>query len=177
MASQVFLMPSPPSVVSSCLRMSEGSRVAKSKVNESNIMRDVLALMRNYGKRGDLSTMLSFRENMLPKHMFRIPQDDDTSLPIKQKVRFEPKAHGISPKNGAPNVSISAKDGPNIVHTSSKEQPAKVDDIPSSGGDSDVLDDMESEEEVEFVFDETVNLLKTTKIRVSTYKAHDVSKN
>ncbi|GKG32167.1 hypothetical protein Tco_0427117, partial [Tanacetum coccineum] len=67
-------------VASSCLRMSEGSRVSKSKVNESNIMRDVLASMRNYGKRVDLSTMLSFGENTLPKHMFRTQQDDDTGL-------------------------------------------------------------------------------------------------
>ncbi|GJU27394.1 zinc knuckle CX2CX4HX4C containing protein [Tanacetum coccineum] len=128
--------------------------------------------------------------------------------PIKPKVRFEPKAHGISPKNRAPNVSISAKDGPNIVHTSSKEQPAKAVDIPSSSytsgtakkvgrqvptydllsqefdpenysrskDDLNVLDDMESEEEVEFVFDKTVNLLKSTKMRVNTYMALDVSK-
>ncbi|GKG10237.1 hypothetical protein Tco_0338983, partial [Tanacetum coccineum] len=33
--------------------------------------------------------------------------------PFKPKDRFEPKAHGNSPKNGAPNVSTSAKDGLN----------------------------------------------------------------
>ncbi|GKE18103.1 zinc knuckle CX2CX4HX4C containing protein, partial [Tanacetum coccineum] len=303
--------------VSSCLRMNEGSRVAKSNVNESNITKGVLV---------DLSIVLSLGENTSPKRAFHALQDDDTSLvgdlvssetdgaclmrrlvreinlllltvilkkwtmstslfkeeltripvwvklhdvllpifsrdrisriatqigmpimlysftsslcidscgwssfghclievkadePIKPKVRFEPKAHGISPKNRAPNVSISAKDGHNIVHTSSKEQPAKAVDIPSSSytsgtakkvgrqvptsssnnpisnpydllsqefdpencsrskGDPNVLDDMESEEEVEFVFDETVNLLKSTKMRVNTYMAPDVSK-
>ncbi|GJV27530.1 zinc knuckle CX2CX4HX4C containing protein [Tanacetum coccineum] len=52
-----------------------------------------------------------------------------TWQPIKPKVRFEPKAHGNSPKNVTPNVSTSAKDGPNIV---SKKQLAKAVDIPSS---------------------------------------------
>ncbi|GJV74901.1 zinc knuckle CX2CX4HX4C containing protein [Tanacetum coccineum] len=44
-----------------------------------------------------------------------------TWQPIKPKIIFEPKAHGNLPKNGAPNVSIYAKDGPSIVLTSSKE--------------------------------------------------------
>nr|GEW76081.1 hypothetical protein [Tanacetum cinerariifolium] len=52
--------------------------------------------------------------------------------PVKPKVIFEPKAHGNSPKNEATNVSTSVKDGLNIVHTSSKEQPTKDVDIPSS---------------------------------------------
>ncbi|GKE00543.1 zinc knuckle CX2CX4HX4C containing protein [Tanacetum coccineum] len=141
-----------------------------------------------------------------------------TWQPIKPNVIFEPKAHENSPKNGAPNVFISAKDGPNIMRPSSKEQPAKAVDIPSSSytsvtakkeglqvptsssnipiynpydllsqefdpenysksrGDPHVLDDMESEEEVEVVFDETVNLLKSIKMGASTYTALDVSK-
>ncbi|GKA88316.1 zinc knuckle CX2CX4HX4C containing protein [Tanacetum coccineum] len=52
-----------------------------------------------------------------------------TWQPIKPKVRFEPKAHGNSPKNVTPNVSTFAKDVPNIV---SKKQLAKAVDIPSS---------------------------------------------
>ncbi|GJW31104.1 retrovirus-related pol polyprotein from transposon TNT 1-94 [Tanacetum coccineum] len=52
--------------------------------------------------------------------------------PIKPKVRFKPKAHGDSPENGTPNLSTSAKDGLNNVHTSYKKQPPKVVDIPSS---------------------------------------------
>ncbi|GJU27393.1 hypothetical protein Tco_1166014, partial [Tanacetum coccineum] len=58
-------------VVSSCLRMSEGSRVAKSNVNESNITRGVLV---------DLSTVLSLGENTSPKRTFHALQDDDTGL-------------------------------------------------------------------------------------------------
>ncbi|GJV74900.1 zinc knuckle CX2CX4HX4C containing protein [Tanacetum coccineum] len=60
-----------------------------------------------------------------------------TWQPIKPKIIFEPKAHGNLPKNGAPNVSIYAKDGPSIVLTSSKEQPAKV---CKSGGGKNILD-------------------------------------
>nr|GEW08144.1 RNA polymerase II second largest subunit [Tanacetum cinerariifolium] len=46
-----------------------------------------------------------------------------TWQPIKSNVIFEPKAHGNSPKNRAPNVFISAKDGLNIVLTSSSNIP------------------------------------------------------
>ncbi|GKA97449.1 zinc knuckle CX2CX4HX4C containing protein [Tanacetum coccineum] len=103
--------------------------------------------------------------------------------PIKLKVRFEPKVHGYSPRNGALNVSTFAKDGSNSVHTSSKKQLAKAVDIPQfdpesytrSGGDA--QDDMESMEEVEVVFDETTNLLSSTITGASTYMAHVVSKN
>ncbi|GJY14128.1 hypothetical protein Tco_0383437, partial [Tanacetum coccineum] len=103
--------------------------------------------------------------------------------PIKLKVGFEPKVHGYSPRNGAPNVSTFAKDGSNSVHTSSKKQLAKAVDIPQfdpesytrSGGD--VQDDMESVEEVEVVFDETTNLLSSTITGTSTYTAPVVSKN
>ncbi|GJS67929.1 hypothetical protein Tco_0682494 [Tanacetum coccineum] len=49
-----------------------------------------------------------------------------TWQPIKPKVRYELKAHGNLPKNGAPMVSTSVKDG------SSKNQPAKAIDIPLS---------------------------------------------
>nr|GEY93745.1 hypothetical protein [Tanacetum cinerariifolium] len=55
-----------------------------------------------------------------------------TWQPIKPKVGFEPKAHGNSPKNEAPNVSTSAKDSLCIVHTSLKNQPVKAVDIHSS---------------------------------------------
>ncbi|GJY70199.1 hypothetical protein Tco_0473902 [Tanacetum coccineum] len=57
--------------------------------------------------------------------------------PVKPKGIFEPKAYGNSLKNEVTNVSTSAKDGSNIVHTSSKEQPAKAVDIPSSSYTSD----------------------------------------
>ncbi|GKB64559.1 hypothetical protein Tco_0920745 [Tanacetum coccineum] len=44
-----------------------------------------------------------------------------------------------------------------------------------SVGAPNVLDDMESDEEVEVVFDETVNLPNSTKTGVSNYTAQDVS--
>ncbi|GKC64556.1 zinc knuckle CX2CX4HX4C containing protein [Tanacetum coccineum] len=62
-----------------------------------------------------------------PKSATAIPIVDMTNDGF-QTVRFEPKAHGNSPKNEATNVSTSAKDDP----TSSKEEPAKAVDIPSS---------------------------------------------
>ncbi|GJS28163.1 hypothetical protein Tco_0488783 [Tanacetum coccineum] len=122
-----------------------------------------------------------------------------TWQPIKPKVRFDPKVHGNSLRNGAPNVSTSANDGPNIVHSSSKENPAKATDIPSpsytrssakKGGLQyptsssniltsnlfDALDDMESDEEVEVVFDEIVNLLNNNITEANIYKAPDASK-
>ncbi|GJT29468.1 retrotransposon protein, putative, ty1-copia subclass [Tanacetum coccineum] len=68
--------------------------------------------------------------------------------PFKPKDRFEPKAHGNSPKNGAPNVSTSAKDEFDPENCTNSE-----------GDPNSILDDMESEEEVEVVFDETTNLL------------------
>ncbi|GJT43507.1 bifunctional monodehydroascorbate reductase and carbonic anhydrase nectarin-3 [Tanacetum coccineum] len=86
-------------------------------------------------------------------------------------VRFEPTAHEISSKNGVPNVSTSAKDG----HT---KQPTKVVDIPSSSsakkGEFDPEnykrseDESKSEDEVEVVFDKSVNLLNSTKRGLST---------
>nr|GEX78276.1 hypothetical protein [Tanacetum cinerariifolium] len=102
--------------------------------------------------------------------------DEEDYTPIKSKVRFESKDHGNSPKNKALNVSTSANDSPSIVHTSSKKQPAKVVDIPSDIGELNLaLDDMESEEEVEKVFDETTNL-SNTRTMASIYTAPDASK-
>ncbi|GJW64237.1 hypothetical protein Tco_0116121 [Tanacetum coccineum] len=122
-----------------------------------------------------------------------------TWQPIKPKVRFEPKSHGNSPKNGAPNVSTYAKDGPNSMHMSSKKQTTKVVDLPSSSFTSDtakkgalqvptsssniptsnpydVLDDMESKEEVEVVFDETANFHISAKPRTGIYTTPGGSK-
>ncbi|GJY64411.1 zinc knuckle CX2CX4HX4C containing protein [Tanacetum coccineum] len=93
--------------------------------------------------------------------------------------------------NVAPSVSNSAKDCPNNVQWSSKKQHSKDDDIPSSSYTSDTIkkdgltewgdlnsaqDDMESEEEVEVVFDETVNLLSSIITGADTYTAPNVSK-
>ncbi|GJY86588.1 hypothetical protein Tco_0500614, partial [Tanacetum coccineum] len=123
-----------------------------------------------------------------------------TWQPLKSKVRYKPKAHGNSSKNGTLNVSISSKDGPN-------KQPAKVVDIPLSsstrkGGSQiptsssniptsnpyDLLsqeynpenykrsgDDLESEKEFEVVYDESDNLRNSTKTW-ATYMALDVSR-
>ncbi|GJZ45028.1 zinc knuckle CX2CX4HX4C containing protein [Tanacetum coccineum] len=91
-----------------------------------------------------------------------------TWQPINQKVRFNPKSHGKPQKEN---------DG-NIVHSVSKEKPSKAANVPSSsfsrgsGKNGDLqylssasnihtskpynaLDDMESDEEVENVNDET----------------------
>nr|GEY46793.1 hypothetical protein [Tanacetum cinerariifolium] len=70
-------------------------------------------------------------------------------LPIKPNGIFEPKAHGNSPKNEAPNVFISAKD-------------AKKGGL-QEWGDPHVSDGMESEEEVEVIFDETVKFAQEYK--------------
>ncbi|GJY11907.1 zinc knuckle CX2CX4HX4C containing protein [Tanacetum coccineum] len=75
-----------------------------------------------------------------------------TLSPIKQKVRYEPKANENFPKNEAPMVSISAKDDP------SKKLHAKK----------------ESEEEAEVVYDETI-ILKSTKRGASPSMAPDGS--
>ncbi|GKD51642.1 hypothetical protein Tco_1280618, partial [Tanacetum coccineum] len=119
--------------------------------------------------------------------------------PIKPKVRFEPKPHGNSQKNEASNVSTSANDGPNFVHSSFKEKPGKAVDIPSSSytrgfakredlqfptsssniltlNPYDALDDMKSEEEVEVVSDETVNFLKCNITGANIQTALEASK-
>ncbi|GJV25912.1 hypothetical protein Tco_1378607 [Tanacetum coccineum] len=93
--------------------------------------------------------------------------------------RFDPKAYGNSQ---------TANDGPNGVHSSSKEKPIKAANISSSSytrgspmkddlqyptsasniptsNPYDALDDMESDEEIEVVFDETINLLDNNIIR------------
>nr|GEY69565.1 hypothetical protein [Tanacetum cinerariifolium] len=91
-------------------------------------------------------------------------------------------------QNGAPNMSTFAKDGlkpsSSFFSASSKmggrKAPTNSSNIPTSNpydeGDSNVLDDMKSEEEFEIVLDETVNLLKSTKTDASIYTAPDVFK-
>ncbi|GJZ73589.1 zinc knuckle CX2CX4HX4C containing protein [Tanacetum coccineum] len=111
-----------------------------------------------------------------------------TWRPIKQKVRFDSKSHGNSQK---------ANNG-NIVHSISKEKPSKAANVPSSsytcgstknGGlqyhssasnihtsnPYDALDDMESDEEVEVIYDETTNLFGNNITR-ATYTTPDASK-
>ncbi|GJZ44150.1 zinc knuckle CX2CX4HX4C containing protein [Tanacetum coccineum] len=110
-----------------------------------------------------------------------------TWQPINQKVRFGPKSHGNPQK---------AKDG-NIMHSISKEKPSKAANVPSSSfshgttkngclqyhsstsniymsNPYDTLDDMESDEEVEVVYDETTNLFGNNITR-ATYTASDAS--
>ncbi|GJV39558.1 zinc knuckle CX2CX4HX4C containing protein [Tanacetum coccineum] len=108
--------------------------------------------------------------------------------PINQKVRFDPKSHGNPQK---------VNDG-NIVHSFSKEKPYKAANVPSSSfsrgstknrflqyhystsnihtsNPYDAMDDMESDEEVEVVYDETSNLFGNNITR-ATYTAPGVSK-
>ncbi|GJW54861.1 hypothetical protein Tco_0098946 [Tanacetum coccineum] len=114
--------------------------------------------------------------------------DNTTWQPINQKARFDPKLHEKSQK---------ANDG-NIGHSVSNEKPSKASNVPSSsfsrsstknGGlqyhsnasniytsnPYDALDDMESDEEVEVVYDETSNLFGNNITR-ATYTAPDASK-
>nr|GEY29341.1 hypothetical protein [Tanacetum cinerariifolium] len=98
-----------------------------------------------------------------------------TWQPIKQKVSYEPKARGKQ-KNGAPKVSSYAKDD------SSKKLFATNGDLhvpmskPSvlTSNPYNVLDNMESDEEVEVVYDETVTL-KDTRMGASPFMASDGS--
>ncbi|GKD47867.1 hypothetical protein Tco_1276843 [Tanacetum coccineum] len=101
--------------------------------------------------------------------------------PVKPKVRFDPKSHE--------NLQ-NANDALNIVHSVSKEKSTKAANITSSsytrgfakkGGlqyptrasnihtsnPYDALDDMESDEEVEVVFDETANFLDSNITRAN----------
>ncbi|GJZ49287.1 hypothetical protein Tco_0603477 [Tanacetum coccineum] len=52
--------------------------------------------------------------------------------PLTVDMTNDPKAHGNTPKNGAPNVPTSARDGLNVVHTFSKKWPSYAIHIPSS---------------------------------------------
>nr|GEX98180.1 zinc knuckle CX2CX4HX4C [Tanacetum cinerariifolium] len=111
-----------------------------------------------------------------------------TWQPIKQNVRFDPTSYG--------NLQ-HAHDG-NIMHSDSKEKPTKLVNIPppsytrgsgKKGGLQyltsasnihtsdryDSLDDMESDERVEVIFNETLNLLDNIITRAN-YTAPDASK-
>nr|GEW90040.1 zinc knuckle CX2CX4HX4C [Tanacetum cinerariifolium] len=95
---------------------------------------------------------------------------------IKQKVSYEMKAHGNLPMNRAPKVSSSTKDDP------SKKLPTLKGGIhvptsnPSVSTSNlyDVLDDMESDEESEVVYDEIV-IFKDTRTRAILSMAPDGS--
>ncbi|GJX76575.1 zinc knuckle CX2CX4HX4C containing protein [Tanacetum coccineum] len=76
-----------------------------------------------------------------------------TWQPIKQKVSYELKAHGNLPKNGAPKISISAKNDPSKKLHATKggfHVPTSKPSVPTSNL-YDVLDDMGSEEEAKVV--------------------------
>ncbi|GJU81212.1 hypothetical protein Tco_1283577 [Tanacetum coccineum] len=99
-----------------------------------------------------------------------------TWQPIKQKVSYEPKAHGNLPKNGAHKVSSSAKDDPSKKLLATKgglHVPTSKLSV-STSNPYDVLDDMESEKEAKVVYDEIVNL-KDTRTGSSLCTAHDGS--
>ncbi|GKC58430.1 hypothetical protein Tco_1086028 [Tanacetum coccineum] len=94
--------------------------------------------------------------------------------PIKQNVNYEPKAHGNLPKNGAPKVSSSAKYVPSKNMPATKgglHVPTSKPIVPTSNP-YDVLNDMESNEEAEVVYDETV-ILNDTRTGASPSMALD----
>nr|GFA21382.1 hypothetical protein [Tanacetum cinerariifolium] len=126
----------------------------------------------------ELAMRLGLNENQLKKF-----KDE----PTKQKVRFEPKAYENTLKNRALNGSTSAKDGKNDPTSSSNfptpnpysllSQELDPENYSRSGGEpNSVQVDMERDEEVEVVFDESANLLSGSKTEASTstYTAPDV---
>nr|GEY59012.1 hypothetical protein [Tanacetum cinerariifolium] len=83
-----------------------------------------------------------------------------TWQPIKQKVSYEPKAHGNFPKNGALKISNFVKDYPfkkMLATRGGRHVPTSKPSVHTSNP-YDVLDDMESEKEAEIVYDKTVIL-------------------
>ncbi|GJT74148.1 integrase, catalytic region, zinc finger, CCHC-type containing protein [Tanacetum coccineum] len=94
---------------------------------------------------------------------------------IKPKVRYEPKAHQNFLMNGALKVSTSAKDDPSKKLHARKGCPHVHTCKPSvpTSNPYDVLDDLESDEEAEVVYDETVNF-KSTRTGVRPAMAPDV---
>nr|GEZ46776.1 hypothetical protein [Tanacetum cinerariifolium] len=96
-----------------------------------------------------------------------------TWQPIKSKVISEPNNHGNMQKHGAPKVSIFAKEYPcNKLHVKKggpHDGTSKLSVFTSNPYD--VLDNMESEEEV-VVFYESANL-NGTRMGASSSKAPD----
>nr|GFA21049.1 zinc knuckle CX2CX4HX4C [Tanacetum cinerariifolium] len=83
--------------------------------------------------------------------------------PVTQKVRYEPKAHENFPTNEAPKVSISDKDNHSKklpVKKGGPHVPTCKPSVPTSNP-YDVLDYIDSKEEADVVYDETVNLKST----------------
>ncbi|GKC81361.1 hypothetical protein Tco_1137078, partial [Tanacetum coccineum] len=88
-----------------------------------------------------------------------------TWQPIKPKVGFESKAHGNLARNGAPNVS----------------SPTTINGVPKVSNYAKValsqeFDNVDSEEKVEIVYDESASLLKSTKKGASASTASDFHK-
>ncbi|GJZ41700.1 zinc knuckle CX2CX4HX4C containing protein [Tanacetum coccineum] len=105
-----------------------------------------------------------------PKNAIATPTIDSTNdgfqTHIKPKVIFEPKAHRNSSNNRVPNVSSPANDGPFRNGVPKVSTSAKVDLYKE-------WEDVDSKEEVEVVYDESANLLKSTKTVASTSTASD----
>nr|GEW78770.1 zinc finger, CCHC-type [Tanacetum cinerariifolium] len=93
---------------------------------------------------------------------------------FKQKVSYEPKALGNLPKNGASKVSNYAKDDPYKKLSATKgglHISTSKPSVPTSNP-YDVRDDMESEEEADVVYDESV-IIKDARRRASPFMALD----
>ncbi|GKC50616.1 zinc knuckle CX2CX4HX4C containing protein [Tanacetum coccineum] len=96
-----------------------------------------------------------------------------TWQPIKPKVRFETKDHGNSSKNKAPSL---ANDGPSRNRVPKVSTSAKVSQNNSKSHLKLSGEDVDSDEKVEVVYDESANLLKSTKTRASTSTTSDFQK-
>nr|GEW17994.1 UBN2 domain-containing protein [Tanacetum cinerariifolium] len=77
---------------------------------------------------------------------------------VKQTVRYEPKATSSAPKKGATNVSSPSTSSYMLKTT---ETSPKQDNFTTSNSFSALNDEEEDDEEVENVYDELANLLKT----------------
>ncbi|GJR45982.1 PAC motif-containing protein [Tanacetum coccineum] len=87
---------------------------------------------------------------------------------VKQNVRYEPKATANVPMKGAMNTGNASKSGLSQVSTLLKNQPHKVNVPPTKDGNitmsnSYVALDDESKEEIKNVYDESTNVLISTK--------------
>nr|GEW14062.1 zinc knuckle CX2CX4HX4C [Tanacetum cinerariifolium] len=94
-----------------------------------------------------------------------------TGPSVKQAVRYEPKATTIASKKGATNVSNPSKLS-SILKTA--DTSSKNDNFTTSNSFS-VLNDEEDDEEVDNVYDESVNLVPNTNtVRSSSFTAADL---
>ncbi|GJZ84867.1 zinc knuckle CX2CX4HX4C containing protein [Tanacetum coccineum] len=116
--------------------------------------------------RCDLCKIFGHVQDHYPKKV-SIPPIVDTPI-VKQNVKYKPKATPNVPKKGATIIGTASKSSLSQVSTLLKNQPFKANVPPTKEGNITMsnsyaaLDD-ESEEEMENVYDESANILNSTK--------------